>query len=211
MFKLKWDDIYLNGLERQITYEFEEGKIYAIFAPKNLCECQERIFYYLTRVEKIKNGKMYINKIDIDYFEEEIYLTNIVTIIDNKRFICKKTLFKYLKFISNNFRKIRERNIDIELCIEVLKDILKEFECEEQLLKKRVSNLDAKEKLVAKIIECLILDSKILIIYNFGEESLNSFLKYLHLLTTKYRRCVLLFTNSEDEDMLSHFDEIVCI
>lgn len=170
----------------------------------------ENLFYGLIRLKKIHNGKIYINNFDINYFDDEIYLKHIITLIDKEGFPGqKKRVLKYFRYISNDFKKLREKFIDIEECIELVKNILSEFECDDQILEKRIFNLDIKEKFVVKIVESIILDSKILIIHNFEEECLHNIIKYLRLFTTKYHRCILVFTHSEH--VLSFFDEVVYI
>lgn len=170
----------------------------------------ENLFYGLTRLKKIHNGKIYINSIDINYIDEDIYLKHIITLIDKEGLPeQKKKVIKYFQYISNDFEKIREKYIDIEECIELVKNILNEFECDDQILEKRISDLDIKEKVVIKLVESLILDSKFLIIHEFEEEYLHNIIEYLRLLTTKYHRCILVFTYSEH--VLSFFDVIVCI
>jgi len=121
----------------------------------------------------------------------------------------KKKVIKHLRYISNDFEKIRENHLDIEECIGLIKNMLDEFECDVQILENRICDLDIKDKVVIKLVESLVLDSKFLIIHEFEEEYLQNIIKYLNLLKTKYHRCILVFTYSEH--ILPYFDEIVSI
>lgn len=82
MCELKWDDIYVDASGRQLTYTFIGGKSYAVFAADRSMNSMENLFYGLTRLKKIHNGKIYLNNIDINYIDEDIYLKHIITPID---------------------------------------------------------------------------------------------------------------------------------
>ena len=210
MCELKWDDIYVDASGRQLTYTFIGGKSYAVFAADRSMNSMENLFYGLTRLKKIHNGKIYLNNIDINYIDEDIYLKHIITPIDKMVLPGrKKKVIKHLRYISNDFEKIRENHLDIEECIGLIKKMLDEFECDVQILENRICDLDIKDKVVIKLVESLVLDSKFLIIHEFEEEYLQNIIKYLNLLKTKYHRCILVFTYSEH--ILPYFDEIVSI
>ena len=65
----------------------------------------------------------------------------------------KKKVIKHLRYISNDFEKIRENHLDIEECIGLIKNMLDEFECDVQILENRICDLDIKDKVVIKLVE----------------------------------------------------------
>ena len=208
MFKLTLDNIFLNNINMQITYNFQTGKLYALYLTKSDKCFENSLFRCLTRLEKPIEGNIYINDICINYFSEEYYRHNIITLIDDEIFSMEhKKVIKYLLGATNNFETFKDRNKQER--IELITNLIVEFDCEKNVLKKKICDLEAKEKIIIKIVESLIMNSPILIVSNFAGESLEEILKYIQLFATKYCKCVLAFINSESA--ISYFDEVIYI
>ncbi len=174
---------------RNISFHINSNENVLFFGPRS---CGKRtIFYLLRRLIKPDSGNIYIDKIKIGDFTEKVHKSN-VNYLTTKPYFFDDTIAQNLKIVKNNQGKINEV-CKIAGIYETIMSLPKGFNT-------NITSLPDKEKYLIGLARLLLMNSEILIFYEFpnylsigDKEAIKKIINSLHK-----KKTILIFSANED-------------
>lgn len=151
----KKDDIGLTEI-KNVSFTIPSNQIVLFYGSRS--SGKRTIFYLLRRVILPDTGNIYIDKIETQDFNEKVYKRNI-NYLTTKPYFYGGTVLDNLKIVNNNRKKIEE----VCKMAGVYDSILEH----KQGFKTNVKDLTMKELYLLSFARLLLMDSEILVLYEF--------------------------------------------
>ena len=154
-YKPKSDDIGLTELNN-VSFSISSNQIVLFHGSRN--SGKRTIFYLLRRIMKPDQGSIYIDKIQIEDFNKNVYKTNI-NYLTTKPYFYGGTVISNLKLVKNNLNKIYDACKMAGVYDEIMK--------RKDGFKTDINELTMKELYLLSFARMLLMESEIIVLYEF--------------------------------------------
>lgn len=200
MNKIKLQEIKYASDKNELTYQFNRHNIYTILSKSNSNDDSVNpLFQIMAKLKIAKRGIYFWDDIDTNKLDGSTFRSNMITIIDeDNEMISDMKVLKYLKYVTDDFRKLYFDNIEFVDYLELIYDLLKGFGFDKDKMKLKIKDITTEERWNLKIVESLLKGSELLLIDKtldtYDEQLQFQCFDKLRKITQEYNQCVILFT-----------------
>jgi ATP-binding cassette subfamily B protein len=189
----------LDGLNdiRNISFHVNSNENVLFYGPRN---CGKRtIFYLLRRMIVPDNGNIYVDKIKLEDFSEKVHKTNI-NYLTTKPYFFDDSIIHNLKIVKNDKNRIEE------LCKltgmhEIIMALPKQY-------KTNILTLSDKERYLIGLARLLLMESEILVFYEFPNYLSQKDKEFIKEIIMKFRKTKTILIFSANDDCVDIVDKV---
>lgn len=199
--------------DQDITYEFVEGYIYAIYkeplvANNNLKSLANSISYLNVPIRGSCNWK----GIDIRKFNPSSYRKNMISIIKDITYGFENmSVIKFLKYSTNNFENMNIDDIESIDYLHLIHNFLEEFGFDNIKINSKIRKLSLKEQWKLRLALTVLRGNELLLIDktidNYDKKFQLDCFHDLRQMIEKYHLCVIIIT--ENDDIANNSDYLI--
>src|SRR5690625_4964190 len=202
VFKLK--EVKYSDHKRELSYEFNHGKLYSIYDDSSNGRALRLLFQIFTYTKLPSRGEVFWRDVKVNKLNPTSYRNNMVTIVFKKNTLLKNIrVINYLKYVTNNLENLYIGNVEFIDYLQLVNDLLQEFGFDKKKMRTKIKKLDSIDRCHLKLVESLLKGSNVVLIYitlDFIHDAkqLDFYINSLYLIVEKYNLCVITFTERED-------------